>query len=283
MDNKKNIDRLFQEKLKDFEAAPSNDVWGRINQTIHGKRKKRRVVPFWLQLGGAAAILLLLLTVGGVFNSNKTIDPDSNTTIVESDTATQKDSKLNSSGGASSELTSSDSDTKVVNDSYEDKSESSSSRNVSRLVDTDSRPSEQKKNAPGNSHKSMNSSDVTVTTNTINNPLSPSNSTDDISTQNKNESLVKNTNELKNLVKNLTKNETVVASTSEEKNAKNEELQSSNSLDNKNSHLKKLEDQIQDNALENAIAQAEDVLTNEKEKELKNRWSVSPKRCACLF
>ncbi len=62
MKEKKNIDRLFQEKFKDFEAHPSDRVWQGIVEKR--KKKKSRIIPLWLKLGGAAAILLLFLFIG---------------------------------------------------------------------------------------------------------------------------------------------------------------------------------------------------------------------------
>jgi hypothetical protein len=71
MNNKKNIDRLFQEKFKDFEVAPNDAVWDRINESLPNKKKKRRVLILWWQIGGVAAVVMLLLTVGvSVFNSD---------------------------------------------------------------------------------------------------------------------------------------------------------------------------------------------------------------------
>jgi hypothetical protein len=71
MNNKKNIDRLFQEKFKDFEVAPNEAVWDRINESLPNKKKKRRVLVLWWQIGGVAAVVTLLLTVGvSVFNSD---------------------------------------------------------------------------------------------------------------------------------------------------------------------------------------------------------------------
>ncbi len=85
MDEKKHIDRLFQEKLKDFEVFPDAEVWKNIEEQLV-KKKKRRVVPLWLRLGGAAAILLLLVS-GGIwmYNSQRTIPklPDTNSIITD--------------------------------------------------------------------------------------------------------------------------------------------------------------------------------------------------------
>ncbi len=63
MEEKKHIDRLFQEKLKDFEVFPEPDVWKNIEQEL-SKKKRRRIVPLWLRLGSAAAILFLLVSTG---------------------------------------------------------------------------------------------------------------------------------------------------------------------------------------------------------------------------
>ena len=57
MSEKKNIDRLFREKFKDFEVAPPDYVWENIRETLQEKNK-RRVVPLWIRLSGVAAILV---------------------------------------------------------------------------------------------------------------------------------------------------------------------------------------------------------------------------------
>ncbi|PTM10169.1 MAG: hypothetical protein DA407_04275 [Bacteroidetes bacterium] len=91
MNDKKHIDRLFQEKLKDFEATPSNTVWENISAELKSEEKDRKIIPFWLKLSGIAAALLLLLTVGNaVFNSSdKKPDQD---TIVNTDNDPNTDS-----------------------------------------------------------------------------------------------------------------------------------------------------------------------------------------------
>ena len=49
MSEKKNIERLFQEKFKDFEAIPSQKVWDNIEEELQ-KKKRRKVVPIWFRL-----------------------------------------------------------------------------------------------------------------------------------------------------------------------------------------------------------------------------------------
>lgn len=74
MNDKKHIDRLFQEKFKDFEATPDAAVWHTIHNTLHKDKRKRRVIPIWWFAGGAAALLILLLTVGNVFKNGEAFD-----------------------------------------------------------------------------------------------------------------------------------------------------------------------------------------------------------------
>ena len=59
MSNNKNIERLFQEKLKNLEVSPNKKIWNNIE--IQLKKKKRKVLPFWWFSGSVAAILVLIL------------------------------------------------------------------------------------------------------------------------------------------------------------------------------------------------------------------------------
>ncbi len=71
MSDKKHIDRLFQEGLKDFEAKPSDDVWKNIKANLDNDNKKRRFIPIWWRYAGVAALLLLFLTLSGsIFNNS---------------------------------------------------------------------------------------------------------------------------------------------------------------------------------------------------------------------
>ncbi|MCO6174843.1 outer membrane protein transport protein [Flavobacterium sp. NRK F10] len=59
MKENKNIERLFQEKFKDFEVQPPQDAWSNIEERLNEKKKKRRVLPFWFKASGIAASLVL--------------------------------------------------------------------------------------------------------------------------------------------------------------------------------------------------------------------------------
>ncbi len=55
--DKKNIDRLFQEKFKDFEATPDAKIWEAIAATQ--QKKKKRFIPIWWFSSGVAAMFVL--------------------------------------------------------------------------------------------------------------------------------------------------------------------------------------------------------------------------------
>jgi len=60
MKENKNIERLFQEKFKDFEVLPPEDSWDLIASKLNKDKQKRRLVPFWYQFSGIAASFILL-------------------------------------------------------------------------------------------------------------------------------------------------------------------------------------------------------------------------------
>lgn len=85
MSDKKHIDRLFQEHLKNLDETPTPEVWAAIENELHKKKKKNRVIPIWWRVAGAAAILLLFLALGNVFfNTNNNITNSTNVVIEDS-------------------------------------------------------------------------------------------------------------------------------------------------------------------------------------------------------
>jgi hypothetical protein len=82
MKEQKNIERLFQEKFKDFEVAPPEMAWKNIEARLN--KKKRRIIPFWFKISGIAASLLFGFYIYSLLNGVNIKDKiDSNTTIVE--------------------------------------------------------------------------------------------------------------------------------------------------------------------------------------------------------
>lgn len=93
MSEKKNIERLFQEKFKDFEATPSPEVWDNIEAKLKEK-KKRRVIPLWFRLSGVAAILLIGFMIGdGIINNPIKTDTD-NGVVNQNDTDVDRSKDL---------------------------------------------------------------------------------------------------------------------------------------------------------------------------------------------
>ena len=75
MKNKKNIDRLFQERFKDFETEPDVQTWANIQAGLSEKKKERKIIPLWMKYTGIAAALVLgFFAINTVFKSNTKID-----------------------------------------------------------------------------------------------------------------------------------------------------------------------------------------------------------------
>ena len=83
MSNKKHIDRVFQEKLKDFEVSPRSKVWQNIKGELEQSDDNRKVFPIWLRMAGVAALLLILLTIGNTVISDTS--NSNNDTIVDTE------------------------------------------------------------------------------------------------------------------------------------------------------------------------------------------------------
>lgn len=54
----KNLDRLFQEKFKDFEVKPPEDIWNGIEAELN-KKETKRIIPIWWKYSGVAALLVI--------------------------------------------------------------------------------------------------------------------------------------------------------------------------------------------------------------------------------
>lgn len=74
MSDKKNIDQFFQEKFKEFESAPKEQVWKNIQIALEEKKKKRKIIPLWIKISGIAAALMLgLFALNTVYKTNPEI------------------------------------------------------------------------------------------------------------------------------------------------------------------------------------------------------------------
>ncbi len=62
----KNIDRIFQEKLKDLEVSPPSQSWNSIQKKLAPVSKKKQF-PLWLKFSSVAALLLLFFSLGTIY------------------------------------------------------------------------------------------------------------------------------------------------------------------------------------------------------------------------
>ena len=60
---RKNIDRVFQENLKDLEIYPNKRVWNNIEGSLNGKTS-RAPIALWKRLSGIAVMLAAIVTSG---------------------------------------------------------------------------------------------------------------------------------------------------------------------------------------------------------------------------
>ncbi len=144
----KNIDRLFQEKFKDFEAQPGDHVWEAI--AAREKQKRRRVIPLWLKLSGAAAVLALLLLAGNfVFNNQDATTPK----LVEEEIPERND-HIQKQSPATPEAVANENATETGLE----KSSAVESGDNSRLTQTDSKPDKALPTKTGSGLKQKNES-----------------------------------------------------------------------------------------------------------------------------
>jgi hypothetical protein len=71
MKDRKHIDRLYQEKFKDFESTPREAVWKNISARLQKKERKRGILPLWYKIAGVAAVLALFVNFSNEFFSKK--------------------------------------------------------------------------------------------------------------------------------------------------------------------------------------------------------------------
>lgn len=156
MSDKKHIDRLFQEKLKDFEVSPNDEVWNNIHDRLHKDKRKRRVIPIWWKLAGVAAILLLLFTVGSQFNWD---GPNNNTTNSVVDTKkTTTDGTIDSEASNSTIKNSSERKNDIINSPAI--AEEPSSENSETIADDRANESKRRSKGSQNVQQYLNSSEA---------------------------------------------------------------------------------------------------------------------------
>jgi hypothetical protein len=277
MNEKKNIDRLFQEKFKDFEVAPNDTVWDRISESLPKKKKKRRVIALWWQIGGVAAVIALLLTLGiSMFNSNKdnTIVP----TMVDTENS-KKDSELNNSKGGNdtSDFNVADSNKIETPHSNENENFETEQNNIKELTSSKTNKSNVVRNSIENKTKATSNSNKSLTE--LNNK--DNNSTVALSNENSKNQLedeIINDAEMKSVIKNTVDNKNSAVTD----NASSNDIKEDSSIDSEKEREKDiplLKEDAEKESILDAIAdinnKEEDIDEKEKEDE-QNRWSIEP-------
>lgn len=70
MGSKKNIDRLFQEQFKDFEATPNDQIWDSIQTKLDENDSSKKRFPIWMLFSGAAATIIIFVAMSVSLLSN---------------------------------------------------------------------------------------------------------------------------------------------------------------------------------------------------------------------
>jgi len=281
MSDKKNIDRLFQEKLKDFEATPNASVWENISEELHSSQKQRKGIPLWQKIVGVAASIVLLIAIGNSFlntNSNSDI-PENNVVNTDSNTTIQNNSNTDK--------------TTVVEDTS----------NPINVVDNDSK------------EKSVSDSDIKLNTENSNTTLKKYHNSPSSVVSNNKSNLIKkgvSSKDFNNLLKdnsvndvteNLTKSNSFQNKTESKENPKNtidkkhidstinELSKSAENTDLANSNKEVTEEvvNIKIDEEEKLLSLTEELAANiednedEENKEKIDRWSISPSFAPVYF
>lgn len=294
--NKKNIDRLFQEKFKDFEVAPNDAVWNRINESLPQKKKKRRVIALWWQIGGVAAVIALLLTVGvSVFNTNEptklnlpvvnTDESNPNRKQIEKPIEAPKNSKQQNLNSAT------DDGNKFVNSDAQVPSRLESQKRISD-------PTKKNFNSLTTIGKSVQhtvannaNTKKEASTSQVNNPLNTSTAKDNSNTVAENSENSNRTSkptevtkltsesELKSILKNKSETQvtTTAANSTQNKDIENSKLLKPESGVRAENALDPVFEEVSPKqSIQDAIAEQNEIIDEEEKEDEKNRWSIAP-------
>lgn len=312
MSDKKHIDRIFQEKFKDFEVAPKDHVWKNIQKELQADEKDTKVIPAWYKWAGVAALLLILLTVGGLVFTNLDKNPNNNIQDPQNSVVDTELPNASSTNGADNLDNINDpefNDAPSVSDNGQENQEQNSLQNTNTnranpLTQTskDKNFKAQDNSRTGNNLVDSVHTDATSSTGLANNVKSnvgdfKENAKEDLEDNNQayskaladNENNSKSQNNKLNNPSGISNQSKDVRSTTEEnplvqKNAL-EQNKSENALAthqiNKDSTAIKAEESIEnfpekekEMSIEEAIAEAEESKEKDEKEKLKNRWQV---------
>jgi len=299
MKDKKNIDRLFQEKFKDFEVAPNDALWDRINESLPHKKKKRRVIALWWQIGGVAAAIALLLTVGvTVFNTDVNIQEFPIANSEDKDTPLEKDSTNTATDNSLHELN------KVKEESTTIANTNLNTEQKSKVNDSEEQPLQNTKAshrlttpkysnttsntvANNSNNKVKNKTDKRVKNTTVSNEpevvrmanqtkTSTSHVKEDNSTQ-----LASEIEKQSVLNKNLKDSKTTVAERTKTTAASEYNDETSEINDTKLQEL--ISEHLEKQTIEDAIAENNETINEEEKEDDRSRWSIAPNVAPVYF
>ena len=273
MSDKKHIDRIFQEKLKELDATPDKAVWDKIQKKLTGEKKNRKVIPLWWKLAGVAAGLILLLTVGN-FIFNKSDSTNNFPAVVESDDS--KDGKL--------ETTITDVDKGKFNEAVEE-SISETSEKSSSIIQSENGTINKSivKNKTTEKKTKGNFNNETISPNKVANQgnaitESPNNISSVIKNESSNSGDNSNLTSEKNIQKRSAADVALVITDDKDKATKNK---TTKDITNDRSEEPLVVDQLKEK-----IPLTEEVIVSNKdinEKETINRWQIYPNVAPVYF
>lgn len=290
MGDKKHIDRLFQERFKDFEVQPDDAVWDNIEAKLNEKKKKRRVIPIWWRYAGVAALLLLTFTIGSyIFNGD--ISEDITPQVVDTEQTDVKNTTDENLQKKSENIINTDNTSVVSNDGgvSENKSNLPSNTNSKETFDNTSKSGQQKttianskdnssvktaSEASKNKSKALYKNDApkVVADNTINRSKTEVENTSTLK-KNKTDSITEDRNPQQNATKIASNNANVDTNTP----LSTSDIETSKVAEN---DAKK-----EGRTIEEAIEKNQSLLEEEKKTEVAglNKWSISPNAAPVYF
>nr|WP_321221231.1 hypothetical protein [uncultured Psychroserpens sp.] len=304
MSEKKNIDKLFKEQLKNFEVAPSDAVWENIEAELNKDKRKRRVIPIWWKVAGVAASLLLVFTVASTLINDagnnpihKVVDTKNSNNNTNGNNEQSNDSNLDTNSNSNSypvvdnDNKSNEQNKTNLNSNTDNTSTNSLTSTNKNDENTSIKISEEKENNNGVNENYKTKSLINNNSKKQNTIASNKTNTikGDNETSNTNSTVAKNTT--KNTVSDRNLNDDIKKEKSEiDKLIKQNKTKSSTQVTTSNSTSEKEKNQIlidtTKNAIENAIAQTE----KEDKENIKDsinplikRWTVAPNMAPVYF
>ncbi len=294
MSERKNIERLFQEKLDHFEVAPPEELWSNIRVELEKDKKKRRIIPFWWKLSGVAALFVvgfgLYTLVSNDTNSKQKIN-SSDAVVSTENTNQNNNSKTNSSKNSE----------KINNSKEKEQIKISTSKSAIATVNSPNQKTnsstekvtETKKTLGYNQQKERNSiasySNITkkqhtknqIENNTVNN-------TETVAQVNSSKTNTKNYIVNNDLIENKASGEGIAKSNLNNSNNIKEDkiaMKNQNDIANTKDNIVKKQDSaaiatVEPNAMEELLKEKEKENT---QKQKINRWQVTPNLAPVYF